>query len=67
MAAKIRAATPDHAIVSGDSGVFLLPPPVEAFREYMLLLESEGFTEAEIRTMNSTNPAKLFRIGSAVD
>jgi hypothetical protein len=67
LASKIRVATPEHAIVSGDTGVFLLPPPVEGFREYMLLLESEGFTEAEIMTMNSTNPAKLFQIGSAVD
>lgn len=65
LAKRIRAATPKGAIVSGDTGVFLLPPPVEAFREYMLMLESEGFTEAEIRTMNSTNPAKLFRVGAA--
>lgn len=61
---RIRAAG-ERAIVSGDAGVFLLPPPVEAFREYMLLLESEGFSEAEIRRMNTTNPAALFRIGGA--
>ena len=62
MAPRIRAATPERAIVSSDAGVFLLPPPVEAFREYMLLLESAGFSEEEIRLMNSTNPAELFRI-----
>ncbi len=56
---KLRAAG-DRAIVSTDAGVFLLPPPVEAFREYLLLLESEGFTEAEIRRMSATNPARLF-------
>ena len=65
MAPKIRAATPERAIVSSDAGVFLLPPPVEAFREYMLLLESAGFSEEEIRTMNSTNPGELFRIRAA--
>jgi hypothetical protein len=65
MAPRIRAATPEGAIVSSDAGVFLLPPPVEAFREYMLLLESAGFSEGEIRTMNSTNPGELFRIPAA--
>jgi hypothetical protein len=60
---RIRAAG-DKAIVSGDAGIYLLPPPVEAFREFLLLLESEGFSEAELRRMSSTNPGDLFRIGS---
>lgn len=60
---RIRAAG-DKAIVSGDAGIYLLAPPVEAFREFMLLLEAEGFSEAEIRRMNTQNPADLFRIGS---
>lgn len=58
-APRIRAAG-DRCILSSDAGVFLLPPPVEAFREYLLLVESAGFTEAEIRRMTSTNPAALF-------
>ncbi len=62
MAQRIRAATPDHSIVSTDCGVFVLPPPVEGFREFLLLLESEGFTPAELRHMNTTNPAALFGI-----
>lgn len=62
MAQKIRAATPSSAIVSSDCGISLLPPPVEGFREFMLMLESEGFTEAEIRLMNTRNPADLFRV-----
>ena len=65
MAVAIRATGIEHAIVSSDCGVFVLPPPVEGFREFMLLLESEGFTEAEIRRMNTTNPTRLFRIGEA--
>jgi hypothetical protein len=58
---RLRAAG-DRAIVSTDAGVFLLPPPVEAFREYLLLLQSEGFTEAELRRMSADNPAQLFGI-----
>jgi hypothetical protein len=61
---RLRAAG-DSAIVSSDAGVYLLPPPVEAFREYLMLIESEGFTEAEIRRMSAENPARLFRIGGA--
>lgn len=58
-APRIRAAG-DRCILSSDAGVFLLPPPVEAFREYLLLVESAGFTEAEIRRMTATNPTALF-------
>lgn len=59
VAPRIRAAG-ERAILSSDAGVFLLPPPVEAFREYLLLVESVGFTEAEIRRMTAANPAALF-------
>lgn len=62
LAPRIRAAG-SRAIVSSDAGVYLLPPPVEAMREFMVLLEAADFTAAEIRTMNTGNPAKLFRIG----
>ncbi len=65
MAERIRAATPGRSIVSTDCGAAVLPPPVEGFREFMLLLESAGFSEAEIRTMSATNPATLFRVGEA--
>jgi hypothetical protein len=59
---RIRAAG-DHAILSTDSGVYLLPPPVEAFREYLMLVESEGFSEIEIRRMINENPSYIFRVG----
>lgn len=58
---RIRAAG-ERAIASSDAGIYLLAPPVEAFREFMLLLESEGFTEDELRRMNGANPAALFGI-----
>jgi hypothetical protein len=63
LAPRVRAAG-DRAIASSDAGMYLLPPPVEAFREFMLLLESEGFTEAELRRMNTDNPTALFRVGA---
>jgi hypothetical protein len=63
MAERIRAAGTDHVILSSDCGIFLLPPPVEGFREFMLLAEAEDFTPAEIRQMNTINPGRLFRVG----
>jgi hypothetical protein len=62
MTPRIRAAG-ERAILSSDAGVFLLPPPVEAFREFLLLVESEGFGADEIRRMTTHNPIALFRIG----
>ena len=59
---RIRAAG-DRAILSTDAGVYLLPPPVEAFREYLMLVESEGFSDIEICRMIGENPAKLFNVG----
>ena len=59
MAPRIRAAG-DRAIVSGDAGVFLLAPPVESFRQFLVLLEAAGFSESDIRRMNTTNPVALF-------
>ncbi|MCX7340443.1 MAG: DUF6282 family protein [Hyphomicrobiales bacterium] len=64
LAPRIRAAG-DRAIVSSDAGIVLLAPPVESFRQFMLLLESEDFDEMAIRRMNSQNPAALFGIGAA--
>ncbi|PYD55488.1 hypothetical protein CFR75_16280 [Komagataeibacter xylinus] len=63
LAPRIRAAG-TRAITSSDAGIFLLAPPVEAFREYMVLLEAAGFEEADLRRMNTENPVELFRIGS---
>lgn len=60
---RIRAAG-DRAIVSSDAGIYLLPPPVEAFREFLVILETERFTEAELRKMNTTNPSDLFGLNS---
>ena len=63
MVELIRAATPERSLVNSDGGVFLLPPPVEALREFLLLLESAGFSRDELRIMSHTNPGRLFRVG----
>jgi hypothetical protein len=55
----IRAAG-DRAIASSDAGISLLAPPAETFRQFMLLLEAAGFSDAEIRRMSTTNPSNLF-------
>ncbi len=61
----IRAASPARCILSSDCGVFLLPPPAEGFREFLLLVESAGFTREEIRLMSAANPARCFGVGEA--
>jgi hypothetical protein len=61
MAPRVRAAG-DRAILSTDAGVFLLPPPVESPREFLLLVEREGFDAAAIRRMTTDIPLALFRI-----
>jgi len=63
MAALIAAAPSDKVVVSGDCGVFLLPPPVEGLREFLLLLESCGVPRTDLRRMVQDTPAALFRIG----
>lgn len=58
---RIRAAG-DRAIVSSDSGIWLLAPPVETFRQYLALLSAEGFDDAALKRMIRINPASLFAI-----
>ena len=60
VAACIHAAGPDRVVVSSDSGSYVLPPPVEAFREMLVMIQSCGFTDDEMRLMCARNPARLF-------
>jgi hypothetical protein len=62
MVELIRAAAPERTIVNSDAGVFLLPPPVEALREFLLLLQSAGLSETDLRIMSCANPGKLFQL-----
>ena len=61
----IRAARPERTVVSSDCGVFVLPPPAEGLREFLLLLQSVGFSAAELRQMSGANPAYLFQVDRA--
>ena len=49
-------------MLSSDCGVYVLPPPVEGFREFLLMIESAGMAREEIRQMAGENPARLFKI-----
>ena len=62
MVELIRVAGPERTIINSDAGVFLLPPPVEALREFLLLLQSADVSVEDLRTMSSTNPGKLFKL-----
>lgn len=63
MVALIRAAESSRVILNSDCGVFLLPPPTEGLREFLLLLETCGLPRAAIRPMVSETPAALFKVG----
>ena len=62
MVELIRAAGPANCVLSSDCGVYLLPPPHEGLREFLLLLESCGVERPELERMVTENPAKLFKI-----
>ncbi|MGL4241705.1 MAG: DUF6282 family protein, partial [Beijerinckiaceae bacterium] len=64
MVERIRAAPPDRVVLSSDCGVFLLPPPVEGLREFVLLLEAAGIKRKALRSMISDNPKRLFRVSA---
>ena len=59
----IRSVTPARTILSSDSGSYVLPPPIEAFREHVVMIQSAGFTDEEMRVMTASNPAALFKVG----
>jgi hypothetical protein len=56
----IHAIGPANTVLSSDSGAYVLPPPVEAFREFLVMIQSLGFSDDEMRLMTASNPAALF-------
>ena len=60
MASLIHSAPENQVILSGDCGVFLLPPPVEGLREFLLLLRSCGVAKVSLQRMVRENPQELF-------
>jgi len=60
----IGVATPARTVLSSDCGVYVLPPPVEGLREFVLMIASTGFDADDIRTMVDENPGRLFKVGN---
>lgn len=62
MAELIRAASPENTILSSDCGVYVLPPPAEGLREFLLMIESAGFDRGALDRMARVNPGRLFKV-----
>ncbi len=52
----------ENFIIGTDFGVYTLPHPVEGFREWIACLMDCGWTDEEIRTVSTYNPAKMLDI-----
>lgn len=59
IAASIREAGPEQAILSTDLGQAHNPSPPEGFRMFIAGMLQQGFTDAEVRRMVRDNPAAL--------
>ena len=62
MAELIAAAGAENCVLSSDCGVYLLPPPHEGLREFLLLLETCGVARSDLSKMVGENPALLFGV-----
>ncbi|MBX9750160.1 MAG: hypothetical protein K5Q68_11175 [Roseococcus sp.] len=68
MRVRCAAARPLHhlraaglrAVLSSEAGLGQVPPPVEALREFLLMLLAEGFAEQELRRLVRDKPARVF-------
>jgi len=60
VAERIRRVGPESCVISSDSGSYVLPPPVEAFREMIVMIRESGFDDLSLQQMIATNPARLF-------
>lgn len=56
-ATQMRKFGVENFIIGTDFGVYTLPTPTEGFREWIACLMDSGWTDAEIRTVNTINPA----------
>ena len=61
----IRRLGPDHVVISSDSGAVVLPPPVEALREFIMMLIGCGIDASDVRQMVRDTPSRLFRVAAA--
>ena len=58
----VRAVGAEKIVLSSDSGALVLPPPVEAFREFVMMFASCGIGTGDLRRMIADNPARLFKV-----
>lgn len=61
----IRSLDADQVLISSDSGAFVLPSPVEAFRAFLSMFLASGLCPEHVRRMTTDTPARLFRVGTA--
>lgn len=52
----------ERVVLSSDSGAVVLPPPVEALREFVMMFRGSGVADADLRRMIVDNPARLFKV-----
>jgi hypothetical protein len=62
----IGAVGAENVVLSSDSGALVLPPPVEAFREFIMMFAGSGLPEESLRRMTADNPARLFKVARAM-
>lgn len=55
----------DRVVLSSDSGAIVLPPPVEALREFVTMFRASGISDADLRRMIVDNPAAAFKVARA--
>jgi len=58
----VGAVGAEHIVLSSDSGALVLPPPIEAFREFIMMFASSGVAPEALRCMTVGNPATLFKV-----
>ena len=62
VSANIEAAGPARVVLASDSGSYVLAPPVEALREWLVMVASTGVSEEDVRIMVADNPGWLFKV-----
>lgn len=58
----IRAIGPEHCILSSDLGQANNPLPTDGFGAFLVAMQANGFTSAELNAMSRQNPARLLGV-----
>ena len=57
-----KPAGPARVVLASDSGSYVLAPPVEALREWLVMVAGTGVSEEDVRVMVADNPGWLFKV-----